>query len=328
MGFFDFLTGGNKKVKEAKNRISQLEGQLSSTHNDLSSTRAHLERLNQRVEKLTEDNLDRELMIDKLLKLGELQEQFASTKVEALTSKCNLEASRKEEEELKEQLLNRRKIEEDVEMKLRKVIELEKQVVCVNEEVLSTKVDLEASKKEEDMLNEQLLGLEKILEEMEMKLNMVMKLEKELEDTKNKVLTTKGEFEVSKKEENMLKEHLQSCENLHKDMNTKLQKVLDLEKQLRFIRAEGLFVKTSLEGSRKQEERLKKQLFESERSQQDMGMKLQQILKLKNEISSYEAEALSDMASLEITNKEVEELKEKLSLLEKVQQAVVELKLL
>uniref|UniRef100_A0A803MH46 Uncharacterized protein n=1 Tax=Chenopodium quinoa TaxID=63459 RepID=A0A803MH46_CHEQI len=206
----------------------------------------------------------------------------------------------------------------------RRIGQLEGQLSSTQNELSSTRVRLERLNQEVEKLKTDNF----VHEHMKEKLLELGELQEQLSSTKVEALTSKCNLEASRKEEEELKEQLLNRRKIEEDVEMKLQKVLDLEKQLRFIRAEGLFVKANLEGSRKQEERLKKQLFESERFQQDIGMKLQKILELENEISSYEAEALSDMANLEYTNKEVEELKEKLSLLEKVQEAVVELKLL
>lgn len=340
---------GNKQSTAARNRISQLETELSSTRNALSSTQnalsstqnelkstnvklsstmASLRESQQKVEKLTKDNALREILVTKLSKVGELQEQVHSTKFEALSSKFMLEVSRKEEEELKEQLIARKKFQDDIEMKVKVLMEMEKQISFVNDEMLSTMSSLKASKNEENMLKEQLLTQDKVQKDMEMKLEVIRKLEKQLSQTKNEALSMKHDFEASKMEENMLEEQLESFEKFNQDIEMKLRKVMEVEKQIMFSKAEGLFVKANLQALRKQEEGLKKQLLEFEKYQKDMEIKLEKIFELEQEISLSEVEALSTMDSLENSKNEVEKLKEKLLALEKVQQAMEELRVL
>ncbi|CAO2836023.1 unnamed protein product [Amaranthus hypochondriacus] len=296
---------GNKhSVREIKSQFEKLEGQLSSlrsqlsstqatlsstqaelssTKSDLSSTKASLKAVNEEVEKHKQEILIRDVRISKLFKLIELQEQVSCAKGEGLLSKFTLEASRKEAKELEELISSRKKFEDDIGMKLQRIMGLEKKVSLANHQLFCTRANLEALKKEESMLRKELESHEKFQKDMELKLKMIMKHEKQLSHTKTKILSSKCDLEALKNDEIMLKEKLQACEKYNEDKRSKFQKVMELEKELSYTKVEGLLVKVRLEASRKEEEGLKKQVSSLEKYQQGMEIKLMKILEHEKE---------------------------------------------
>ncbi|XP_057529743.1 uncharacterized protein LOC130808280 [Amaranthus tricolor] len=278
------------KFEELEGQISSLRSQLSSTQATLSSnqaelslTKASLKAANEEVEKHKQEILIRNVRISKLFKLVELQEQVSCAKVEALLSKFTLEASRKEVKELEELISSRKKFEDDIGMKLERIMGLEKKVSLANDQLFCSRANLEALKKEEGMLRKDLESHEKFQKDMEVKLKMIMKLEKQISHTKAKILSSKCDLEALKKDEIMLKEKLQACEKYNEDKRSKFQKVMELEKELSYTKVEGLLVKFRLEASRKEEEGLKKQVSALEKYQQGMEIKLMKILEHEKE---------------------------------------------
>ncbi|KAK9689990.1 hypothetical protein RND81_09G096600 [Saponaria officinalis] len=165
--------------------------------------------------------------------------------------------------------------------------EFEQQLSSIRNEMLSTKASLGASRSEVEVLKQQLSTYQNSLKEMGIQLHKSIDFGKQFVLTSNEVLK--------------LKEQIQFKEEFQLNAGRKLQRMIELEKQVHSCNVEVLSSRNYLEILKMEEKALGENLMSFDKFHENLKSKLEKVMELETLISSINDEILETKSRLKVS---------------------------